>query len=135
MTIAYQEFEQLFQSYLNTPSGELSRHPFKEYATNYYLTSFRITYEWAVEKRFGLTEEQACKLLYASSVLNVVLDKAYQKLDVGDMVLTQQGLLGTITEITPGKYLKLTIRGSNRRVRRHHTSVIKVNPDFDNIHL
>ena len=65
MTITYQEFKELFYSYLNIPPGEQYQHPFRNYISNYHwLTSFDLEFEWALERRSGLTEEQVCKILY-----------------------------------------------------------------------
>lgn len=79
----------------------------------------------------SLTQEQVCKIIYNANVLNKPLDQVFNILFVGDTTVPAQGLIGTITGITPSNYLKIVIKGSNRETRRYCSSVIKIdfNPD------
>lgn len=129
--MTYEEFRDLFEDYVNRPNNCYT-HPFREYAACcYFLANYPNDSQWAIEHRHGLNFDQVCKILYSISILGIPLDRVYNKLAIGDTVVTYQGLIGTIIDITPSKYLKIIIKGSDRQVRRYCLDVTKINHNFD----
>lgn len=64
------------------------------------------------------TEEEIIEIFYQKDILNIPHDKALQKLEVGDIVISSYGILMKILNITPKGYLKcICFDKKQRRIR------------------
>ena len=125
----YEDFQREFYNFVqradNTP---LWQHPFKS------LIKYRgdILYcigndsQYALEHLFGKTLDQICKYLYDVNFSHIPLDLIFTRVSIDDKVITKNGLIGTVTNISSKGYLTIEILGSRRRIKRRPETVIKV---------
>ena len=82
--------------------------------------------QYALESLLGKTLDQICKYLYDINFSYIPLDLTFRTIDINDTVVTKNGLIGIVTNISSKGYLTIEILGSQRKVKRRPETVIKV---------
>ena len=82
--------------------------------------------QYASEHLLGKTLDQICKYLYDINFSYIPLDLTFRTIDINDTVVTKNGLIGVVTNISSKGYLTIEILGSQRKVKRRPEIVIKV---------
>ena len=127
--MSYEDFQREFYNFVQRPDNVCWwQHPFKS------LIKYRadILYcigndsQYALEHLLGKTLDQICKYLYDINFSYIPLDLIFTPVNIEDKVITKNGLIGTVTNISSKGYLTIEILGSRRRVKRRPETVIKV---------
>lgn len=125
----YEDFQREFYNFVqradNTP---WRRHPFKsliKYRAD-ILDCLGSNSQYALESLLGKTLDQICKYLYDINFSYIPLDLAFTPVDINDKVITKNGLIGVVTNISSKGYLTIEILGSQRKIKRRPEIVIKV---------
>ena len=125
----YEDFQREFYNFVQRADNtSWWRHPFKS------LVKYRadILYcidndsQYALEHLLGKTLDQICKYLYDINFFYIPLDRIFTRVSIDDKVTTQNGLIGTVTNISSKGYLTIEILGSQRKIKRRPETVIKV---------
>lgn len=127
--MSYEDFQREFYNFVqradNIPCWQ---HPFKS------LIKYRgdVLYclgsnsQYALEHLLGKTLDQICKYLYDINFSYIPLDLIFTRISIGDKVITKNGVIGTVINISSKGYLTIEILGSQRRIKRRPEIVIKV---------
>lgn len=127
--MSYEDFQREFYNFVErTDNGSCWQHPFKS------LIKYRgdILYclgnnsQYALENLLGKTLDQICKYLYDINFSYIPLDRTFRTIDINDTVVTKNGLIGVVTNISSKGYLTIEILGSQRKIKRRPETVIKV---------
>ena len=127
--MSYEDFQREFYNFVErTDNVCWWQHPFKS------LIKYRgdILYclgnnsQDASEHLLGKTLDQICKYLYVMNFSYIPLDLTFRAIDINDTVVTKNGLIGVVTNISSKGYLTIEILGSQRKVKRRPEIVIKV---------
>ena len=125
----YEDFQREFYNFVERTDNVYSwQHPFKsivKYRAD-ILYSIGNDSQYALEHLLGKTLDQICKYLYDINFSYVPLDLAFMPIDIDDKVITKNGLIGVVTNISSKGYLTIEILGSRRKVKRRPETVIKV---------
>ena len=125
----YEDFQREFYNFVERTDNVYSwQHPFKsivKYRAD-ILYSIGNDSQYALEHLLGNTLDQICKYLYDINFSYVPLDLAFMPIDIDDKVITKNGLIGVVTNISSKGYLTIEILGSRRKVKRRPETVIKV---------
>ena len=125
----YEDFQREFYNFVQrTDNTSCWQHPFKS------LIKYRgdILYclsnnsQCALENLLGKTLDQICKYLYDINFSYIPLDLTFRTIDINDTVVTKNGLIGVVTNISSKGYLTIEILGSQRKIKRRPETVIKV---------
>ena len=66
-------------------------------------------------------------MVTARSIISYIpLDLTFRTIDINDTVVTKNGLIGVVTNISSKGYLTIEILGSQRKIKRRPETVIKV---------
>ena len=125
----YEDFQREFYNFVqradNTPWWQ---HPFKsliKYRGD-VLCCLGNNSQYALENLLGKTLDQICKYLYDINFSYIPLDLIFTPINIDDKVVTKNGLIGIVTNISPKGYLIIEILGSQRKIKRRPETVIKV---------
>ena len=127
--MSYEDFQREFYNFVErTDNVYWWQDPFKS------LIKYRgdILYclgnnsQYASEHLLGKTLDQICKYLYDINFSYIPLDLTFRTIDINDTVVTKNGLIGVVTNISSKGYLTIEILGSQRKVKRRPEIVIKV---------
>ena len=125
----YEDFQREFYNFVqradNTPWG---RHPFKsliKYRGD-VLCCLGNNSQYALENLLGRTLAQICKYLYDINFSYIPLDLIFTPINIDDKVVTKNGLIGIVTNISSKGYLIIEVLGSQRKIKRRPETVIKV---------
>ena len=125
----YEDFQREFYNFVqradNTPWWQ---HPFKsliKYRGD-VLCCLGNNSQYALENLLGKTLDQICKYLYDINFSYIPLDLIFTPINIDDKVVTKNGLIGIVTNISPKGYLIMEILGSQRKIKRRPETVIKV---------
>ena len=127
--MSYEDFQREFYNFIERADNVYWwQHPFKS------LVKYRadiLCYidndsQYALEHLLGKTLDQICKYLYDINFSYIPLDLTFRTIDINDKVITKNGLIGTVTNISSKGYLTIEILGSRRKVKRRPETVIKV---------
>lgn len=127
--MSYEDFQREFYNFVErTDNVYWWQHPFKsliKYRAD-ILCYIDNDSQYALEHLFGKTLDQICKYLYDINFSYIPLDLTFRTIDINDKVITKNGLIGTVTNISSKGYLTIEILGSQRRIKRRPETVIKV---------
>lgn len=127
--MSYEDFQREFYNFVErTDNVYWWQHPFKsliKYRAD-ILCYIDDDSQYALEHLFGKTLDQICKYLYDINFSYIPLDLTFRTIDINDKVITKNGLIGTVTNISSKGYLTIEILGSQRRIKRRPETVIKV---------
>lgn len=125
----YEDFQREFYNFVQRADNTFWRqHPFES------LIKYRgdILYclgnnsQYALENLLGKTLDQICKYLYDINFSYIPLDLTFRTIDINDTVVTKNGLIGIVTNISSKGYLTIEILGSQRKIKRRPETVVKV---------
>lgn len=127
--MSYEDFQREFYNFVErTDNVYWWQHPFKsliKYRAD-ILCYIGDDSQYALEHLLGKTLDQICKYLYDINFSYIPLDLIFTPVNIEDKVITKNGLIGTVTNISSKGYLTIEILGSQRRVKRRPETVIKV---------
>ncbi len=127
--MSYEDFQREFYNFVErTDNVYWWQHPFKsliKYRAD-ILCYIDNDSQYALEHLFGKTLDQICKYLYDINFSYIPLDLTFRTIDINDKVITKNGLIGTVTNISSKGYLTIEILGSRRRIKRRPETIIKV---------
>lgn len=127
--MSYEDFQREFYNFAErTDNVYWWQHPFKsliKYRAD-ILCCIGNDSQYALERLFGKTLDQICKYLYDINFSHIPLDLIFTRISIDDKVITRNGLIGTVTNISSKGYLTIEILGSQRRIKRRPETVIKI---------
>ena len=127
--MSYEDFQREFYNFVERPDNvSCWQHPFKsliKYRSD-ILYCLGSNSQYASEHLLGKTLDQICKYLYDMNFSYIPLDLIFTLVNIEDKVITKNGLIGTVTNISSKGYLTIEILGSQRKVKRRPETVIKV---------
>ena len=125
----YEDFQREFYNFVQRADNTFWwQHPFKsliKYRGD-ILCCLGNNSQYALENLLGKTLDQICKYLYDINFSYIPLDLIFTRISIDDKVITKNGLIGTVTNISSKGYLTIEILGSQRKIKRRPETVIKV---------
>ena len=125
----YEDFQREFYNFVQRADNTFWwQHPFKsliKYRGD-ILCCLGNNSQYALENLLGKTLDQICKYLYDINFSYIPLDLTFRTIDINDTVVTKNGLIGIVTNISSKGYLTIEILGSQRKLKRRPETVIKV---------